>query len=260
MENFKEVSLGFAEFVSQLIHETFEAILSAQNYQLEKYEELEKMLSLSNTAFKERYITEVQIKEKELDLFGFVITEHMIINEGLRDFLIEQFQNPSNFFSKNRLTTNGFNAVKSFVSDLLIEEKKSALNYLVNKSNSTNLVVDSGEICTKLELSNLYNYSDERENTDLQKTKETKVDIENLRSGFSKIDRVENFINKKVIKFSEIIAPESKQTTLLIDKSEIVNEAKTNFSIPSVRLVAQPVKMTSNSNLFTELKINFKTV
>ncbi len=260
MENYKEVSLGFAEFVSQLIHETFDAILSAQNYQLEKYEELERMLNISDATFKEQYITETQIKDKELDFFGFEIIEHMIINQEFTDFLMEQFQNPQNFFSKNRLTSNGFNAIKSFVSNLLVEEKKSMLNHLVNKSNSVNIVVDSGEICTKFELSNLYNYSNQQENTELQKIKKNKIDTNESRLDFSKIDRTENLLNKRAIKFTEIIAPESKKTTILIDKSEIINEAKTNFSIPPVRLVAQPVKMINNSNLFTELKINFKTV
>lgn len=74
MEDFKEVSLGFAEFVSQLIQETFDAVLSSQNYQLEKYAELEAKMNLPNNVFAEYYITNEQIETKNWSISGLKLS------------------------------------------------------------------------------------------------------------------------------------------------------------------------------------------
>ena len=50
------------------------------------------------------------------------------------------------------------------------------------------------------------------------------------------------------------------KTTILIDKKEIDNINSSNFQIPDVRLSVKPTKLTESSNLYSEIKINFKTV
>ena len=72
MQNIQEVSLGFAEFVSQLIQETFEAILSSQNYQLERYAELQGRLNLPNEAYRTAYNIDDKVGERVQQYFGFI--------------------------------------------------------------------------------------------------------------------------------------------------------------------------------------------
>ena len=107
MEDFKEVSLGFAEFVSQLIQETFEAILSSQNYQLEKYLEIESKLNLPNEKFIEEFITVEQIDNKEILFFGFELVKQMKIDDGLKEFIIKEFGESTKIVHKGKLTVNG---------------------------------------------------------------------------------------------------------------------------------------------------------
>ncbi len=50
------------------------------------------------------------------------------------------------------------------------------------------------------------------------------------------------------------------RNTLLIDRNQFDSLNSSNVLIPNVRLSAQPTKMTTNSNLYSEIKISFKTV
>lgn len=253
MENFKEVSLGFAEFVSQLLQETFEAVLSAQNFQIEKYHELAKALSLPNEIFVEQFISETQLLEKEIDFFGFQIKKHMGVDKAFEDFLIAQFETLDRIVHSQRLTTEGYENIKSFIVNLLVEEKKEILNQLLNQSNAKNLIVDSGQITAKLELSNLYSSNGETDISKIAQGKSSKESVTQV--------NVPNLIGSRLqVPIYEIRDDITNKTTILIDKSAIIDASRVNLSIPTVRLIAKPIKMSSASNLFTEVKINFKTV
>ena len=127
--NFEKVSLGFAEFVSQLLHETFDAVLSAQNYQLEKYSEFEKALSLSNQQFKELYISDDEIKEKEIEIFGVSIKEKIQITNNLLTSIkriIKDFDQEK-AVEKNKLTNFGVTILEQKVIELIVDEKKEPI-------------------------------------------------------------------------------------------------------------------------------------
>lgn len=260
MADFKEVSLGFAEFVSQLIQETFDAILSSQNYQLEKYAELESRLELSHKAFVEKYIGLQQVETKKIEFFGFKIVKKMIVNEEFEDFINENIESEENLVYHSRLTTAGYEAINYFIENLLVEKHKSIINTLINKTGVSNLVVDSGEISAKLELSNLF----AQEDTSLQKQRLTtsglrsikKIDQETqIKSEYTLPtgDRTINVIDYKDAK--------TGTSTILIDKKEIDDlNSSYNYQIPDVRLSVKPTKLTESSNLYSEIKINFKTV
>lgn len=169
MANFKEVSLGFAEFVSQLIQETFDAILSSQNYQLEKYAELESRLNLPHNIFVDNFIGSEQVEAKKLEFFGFKVEKQMIVDENLNSFISENFETTENLVFNNKLTNAGFDSITFYIENILVESQKNIINTLINKSSAASLVVDSGEISAKLELSNLF--SEESTNTEKRNIK-----------------------------------------------------------------------------------------
>lgn len=260
MSDFKEVSLGFAEFVSQLIQETFDAILSSQNYQLEKYAELESKLNLPHDIYINTFVGMEQVQAKMLEFFGFKIEKKMIVDDELNKFILENIESTENLVFNKKLTNAGFNSIMFYIENLIVESEKSIINTLINKSNVSSLVVDSGEVSAKLELSNLYsqeNSSDEKKNLSKANLKLLKRTIDKdtvlkkeylLPTGNRKINVV-NYEDAKTGK-----------TTILIDKKEVSNINSSNFQIPDVRLSVKPTKLTGSSNLYSEIKINFKTI
>ncbi|MEZ5059853.1 MAG: hypothetical protein R2879_22700 [Saprospiraceae bacterium] len=256
MNDFKEVSLGFAEFVSQLIQETFDAIQSSQNYQLERFAALESKLNLSDEIFANRYVSSEEIEHKIQEFFGFSISEGMKINERLLEFFDENFESNNGFFKNSILTKFGHQTLTDYFTSILVSEKKALVNVLVNKSNGTNLVVDSGEILAKLELSNLY----QEDSSQGSKPAQKKVSFEDeaiKKANLSTQTAIPGF--KKKIDILNIKDDKSGKTTILIDKNSL-NEIQSNFQLPDVRLAVQPAKITSENNLYSEIKIKFKTV
>lgn len=262
MADFKEVSLGFAEFVSQLIQETFDAILSSQNYQIEKYAELESKLNLPNKMFIESFISNDEIESKKYEYFGVKIEKQMVVSEDLNIFLTETFESNQNMVFNKKLTNAGYDSITEFISTMLVEERKTILNTLINKSNISNIVVESGEITAKLELTSLFTQSNNSEsaksvdsNTKLLKSKTNLVDTNKEAIKQISLPTLQRKVN--VISFND---PKSGKATILIDKKSVENINDTNFQIPNVRLSVQPTKLTETSNLYSEIKINFKTV
>jgi hypothetical protein len=85
--DFSKVSLGFAEFVSQLIHETFDAILDSQNYQLDKYNELESALNTPNSLFMNKYISKEEYIEFQISFLGFAPEKSIHLTQANIDLI-----------------------------------------------------------------------------------------------------------------------------------------------------------------------------
>lgn len=268
MAEFNKVSLGFAEFVSQLLHETFDAVLSAQNYQMEKYSELEKALSISEVVFKELYISDEELLAKEIELFGTSITENMIVNENLLKSIISNFPdfNESNGIVKGKLVLTGKEEIKNNLALILVTEKRDKIREMINKSDMVRLMVDSGEIRAKLELTNIYQDNEAKtddskspaETGSIGKTKILKKPIitKSANLDFKNIGDLKSSGLKVNIFEDEV----TKQKTVLIDKSSIQKSEIKPSTLPNVRLIATPAQITSNSNLFSEVVIKFKTI
>ena len=253
--DFSKVSLGFAEFVSQLLHETFDAVLSAQNYQLEKYSEFEKALSISNESFKVLYVTDGELESRETELYGSLLTANMSVDAS---FIITLQKNNGNIdiqqaVVNNKLTGYGLDAARSAISDLVVNEKKAKLRQLIDHSQMVRLMVDSGEIKAKLELSNLYEQQE-------QATK-TVAPLKNLPAGQPlKIVKEQMQFIPKGRPAREYVDPVSKQKILLVDRTALLESQAASSIIPRLRLVATPVTSTSSSSLFSEVTIKFKTI
>lgn len=259
MQNFKEVSLGFAEFVSQLIQETFDAILSSQNYQLEKYAELESKLNLPDALYRESFISNEHIEDKMLSYFGFKVEKQMIVDQEFNDFISENFDAGLKVVHNKKLTNIGLELITDFIADLLVTQQKSILSTLINSSNMSNLAVDSGEITAKLELSNLYS-EEVTEDTKTTPTNDPKIRLRRpVKKSLLKKELLLQTSKRKIKVFDHKDAITGK-STILIDKKALTDLSNSNVQIPNVRLSVQPTKLSGSSNLYSEIKINFKTV
>ena len=179
----------------------------------------------------------------------------MSVDDNLKTFIIEEFGESTKMIYKGKLTILGIKKIRQYVADLLVKEQKDILNHLLNKSNASSLVVDSGEIVSKLELSNLYSNDNIPTNQPKKGLKSKKTNL-----GKSKFENAhtvtENIL--KPIKITNVFDEKTKKSTIFVKKKDVKNLS--NFSIPALRLIAKPVKMNSSSNLYTEVKINFKTI
>lgn len=267
MANFNQVSLGFAEFVSQILHETFEATLSAQNHQLEKYLELENSLKLSKNRFKELFLTDDSLLEREQDIFGVRLEKSMVLSNDTISTIELLSDDSANIISGGKLTQNGFDKLKEIVLDNLVEERKNLVQEIINKTEMTRLIVDSGEVRAKLELSNLSESFPQSQPEEISKTKDSSEEIRTVsKENIIATDQIlETNLPSKLIQYenvriNDIRNSETNERTLLIDKSSISNNTKFESRIPSVRIVAKPAAMSSNTNLLSEIIIKFRVV
>lgn len=244
MNSFSEVGLGFAEFVSQLLNETFDSVLTAQNYQLEKYVELENARNLSQERFFALYLDNSVLLERALDIFGLPIKVKMAVESTVLAAMEDIFEDTTNMINKGQLTQDGYLAIQAFLLENVVNERKSMLDALLNKMEAARLVIDSGEIRAKLEFSNLH----EATTTTDTGRKSRARQPQNIPGRIKNID------------IKEYIDPTTKQKTLIVDKTTIPDGIDVKTIIPDVRVIARPVKMTTNSNLFSEVVIKFKTV
>lgn len=258
--DFSKVSLGFAEFVSQLIHETFDAILDAQSYQLEKYSELENALTLSNKLFRKKYISDAEFLGFQEENLGFSPQKNSALSENNIDVL-RTFFNPDDFVQsveKKRLTDFGFKRIDEYCTDKLIESKKTRLSALFNHPELARLIVDSGEIKAKLELFCLNESATPVSKQALKSQARTKVSPAIQKTNFDV--RELTFDKSHNIKVRELFNHESSLKTLLIDKNSLSKYDSSANRIPTTRLVANPIASSSTTNIFSEVTIKFKLI
>lgn len=273
---FSKVSLGFAEFVAQLIQETFDAVLESQNYQYGKYLELEEALNTtSDTVFIQKYITQSEIDEQLLGEYGFLPDSKTVLSTDSIKLLKELFRERQDFekiLVKNILTEHGVSKLKEPILQKLLTFKRTQLKMLVSRPELARLHVDSGEIKAKLELFCLNETETPAAVTQPPISTKTAAKLPNAKDAIldakvqptiSKTDFViKNLSLSKAlpIKATEIIDKETSLKTILIDKSSLTNKLS-SLNIPTSRLVANPVNASkSTSNLYSEVTIKFKSV
>lgn len=264
MEDFGKVGLGFAEFVSQLLHETFDATLSAQNYQLEKYLDLEKALNLSPARFRELFISDEEANEKETDMFGTTLVANMTVSQTLLEIIAALVEDYSSIIFNKKLTNTGYSILRQMVNEALVRGKKDNLRLLLNKSEMAQLMVESGEIKAKLELSVLSKTQDATPASNPAGVRAANIAAEDeTRQQTSDQLKYGNFSSKvldvKGVKVTELKDDETNQRILIINKSDDLNEVAKFSALPDTRIIATPVQSTTSGNLFSEITIRFKT-
>jgi hypothetical protein len=138
--NMLKVSLGFSEFVSQLMYETFDAVMDSQFYQLEKYNDLSEALYMPDDLFKQKYIGNDEFNSFLEKTLGFWPKEGMIIDEKTKSMLVEIIgRDGLDEISKDgNLTGTVLSKLILFCTSKIVEEKKSSLRlFLINKGMSS---------------------------------------------------------------------------------------------------------------------------
>lgn len=266
--DYSKVSLGFAEFVSQLIHETFDAILDSQNYQIDKFLSLERALNTSLIDFKNKYLTDEEINEYIFDEIGFELKENISLTSEqaliLSNILLKA---ESKQLIKTKLTPSQFILIYDYILEKLVKEKKSKIQMFVERPEMARLFIDSGEIKAKLNLSFLNedlkdatSSTDKNLNTpgmrreDLVENKKHSFEVKKI--DFSKIQTAGRLSN---IKVNEIIDKDTGSKILLIDK-EILKNKEVDFNIPTTRIIANPINNNSSTSISSEVIIKFRSI
>ena len=265
--DFSKVSLGFAEFVSQLIHETFDAILDSQNYQIDKYLGLEKALNTSNSDYKEKYLGDDEINEFLLEELGFEIKPNLVLNENqaiILNNILSKIE--SNEMIKSKLTSTQFGLIYNSFLEILVNEKKAKIKMFVERPELARLVVDSGEIKAKLNLFFL-NESSKQPSSNPKRLEKPKPSIQDKTSSNSlsfdlkKLDfsKSQNFGKYTALKAKELVDKETGNKIVLIDK-ESLKDKEINFNIPTTRIVANPISSSNSSAISSEVIIKFRSI
>lgn len=261
---YNKVGLGFAEFVSQLIHETFDAILDSQNYQLEKYLELERALSISIQEFRTLYLTDEEIESYINQKLGFDLVRKMristkqaiVLNNILKD--LDPSQN-----AKDVLSNTEFDLIYDYYLYLIVEEKRVKIRMIVERPELARLIVDGGEIKSKLDLSVFnqevkedqsdanINISKKAIETNLPNSKENES-LEKLNSAFISLKDNNRY---GITKIQEAI---NGNQYIFIDKQTI--NSTQSIEIPTTRIIATPVSSTNATSISSEVIIKFRSL
>jgi len=267
VSEFKQVSLGFAEFVGQLLNETFEATLEAQQHQLRRVAELEAALTLPDELFLHLHVDQDTVLEKEMAIAGAPIARQMLLHDSVQAGILaltEDYEAQSIIY-QNRLTNYGFDALREVIDGLVVVEHKARINALLSHAEQLRLVVDSGEINAKLELTTLYGAelpsagdgsTGGTSGTGVTPTKDTAsakrlaisaeaLDPIKLEASLTKLDAVKTYVD-----------PLTKETTLLFDQTS----ADKLIDKSPLRLSAKPLPSSTKGTVFSEVTIRFKTV
>ncbi|BCE00065.1 hypothetical protein [Marinicellulosiphila megalodicopiae] len=266
MSDYSEVSLGFAEFVGQLLNETFEATLSAHQHQLDRYQDIRKALALPSVLFVEQFVDQSIIESKEIEITGDVLTRQMPIKDEYVDYILELTEDyeEQTVVYNGKLTNYGFDALTEVILEMVSDEAKSGLQLLLRQGEQARLVVDSGEITAKLELTNVYQKTEETNNNQIiEKTLKTEklITPANL-DGLSTINKnikINNLIaNTQILPIKEISLKDNTQT-IFIDKEQVQQVGNSSGQLP-VRISAKPATTSSTANILSQVTIRFKTV
>lgn len=297
--DFTKVSLGFAEFVSQLIHETFDAILDSQSYQLDKYLELEKALNTPANLYFENYLSREELFDFEKILLNFVPAKGLsLTQENLKT--IEGIIDPSSLpkaLKDRNLTEFGSDFLTNFCIEKLVATKKTTPRTLLNRPELTRLVIDSGEIKARLELfclneSLVPTEADEAINSQSSEDLHKKSDDEKLAGKVvsksaklkespkisDQMTKLDSELETKIsrsnfeikilepsssgnVRVSELLDKQTQLKTILIDRESLSKlKATSSAVLPSVRLIANPLSSTTTTALSSEITIRFRGI
>ena len=261
MSDFQYVSLGFAEFVGQLLTETFEATINAQQYQLRRYAELQAAIDLPDEQFLLQFIDPQLVLTRETLIAGSPIARQMIVPPERQAFILElteEFEEESVIF-KNRLTNYGFEALRAVIDEQLVAEQKASLQALLNRMEQARLVVDSGEINAKLELSSLYQTTTDATETAAGNDGKTAV------SGVKRLAASDAVLNTTLVNSTlssgvkELVDAETLEKTLFLDGATLDKTLAATADSP-VRISAKPLPSSTSSSVYSQVTIRFKTV
>jgi hypothetical protein len=152
--------LDLTEFVSKLIHDTFNAITVSSKEQAEAHFELTRMATLDFEAFRDRYITEEAIEDELMRRFPTDSLEHpSAIYEGapytaeletkIQDFAKELNVELTIPKRSKSLTAKSVQMVHDAVQNALASQHYNSFGEII-KRGIPRVIIDSGRISAKM--------------------------------------------------------------------------------------------------------------
>lgn len=248
------VNLGFAEFVSKLIEETFEAIVTSQSEQIIKHEEILNSLLLDKEKFAEQYVNQEEVENLYTVKGGFPIGTPF--TDLSLAHLLKQYEIPftppplqlKKTTKVSSLTQEQLNALKKALQLEIATNKLFVLSEAA-KQGLPKLAVDSGEITAKLTFS-------------VAVTTENSVQDD---KGLKKLTPDTTALTSKPLKLSsfakEFVDTDTKERIVLLSKGDKMNGVVANTSemLSGIRLAVKQSNSTNNS-VQSEVTIRFKTI
>lgn len=170
-ELLKPVELGFVEFVSQLISETLQAVVTSMIQQEKKIREIEEFMALDTDTFTERVINDEMVKNEILQIFpskeegkSSVDEKSQYVPENKEDGVKENPPIYSLIFYKmsekdfeyagngHIITQEGYKNICNHIKVLLSAQYKSAIGNIISRG-FPRVLVDHGKINSKISIS-----------------------------------------------------------------------------------------------------------
>lgn len=271
-DNLTPIDMGFAEFVTKLISEVFDAVVTSQAEQQEKLVELQEVMLLSDEDFTDHLLQQDSfIKEVDQILESYFPSEN---SEHLHAIYEGAPYQPKKSNSPEKpaiaeslgvkLLKADYNDSGLTLSGVLKTYQKAARPFAIQKRNVisklleqglSNIVVDSGKINAKLTFSTSFagSASDESESGSADTTQPTtnlssispSLDPTVFRTHLSSINTGALQPIQPINRYVGILKPDlNKQVRLTVKQAS-------NKS---------PQDVEAKGNIFSEVELNFKTI
>jgi hypothetical protein len=266
----RDVGLGFAEFVGQLLCETFDAVLNAQQHQIQRRCELVEALAMSDAAFKARFVGADLVRAREERIFGARLEPGMRLSSA-QELALAELSSAPRVDSRTvgepvPLSVNDVAAARAAIESLLVREQRDQIAGLLHRIQEMHLIVDQGEITAKVELSTVARVGDAPPEMALRSTRtettsgssasrETRESEAGEAPGASIRDAAEAALS---LGGRIIVDPETKRTTVLFDRQALERAGRTAQDSP-LRVTARPITSTSQAVMSSQVTIRFRT-
>lgn len=273
-DNLTPIDMGFAEFVAKLISEVFDAVVTSQAEQQEKFSELQDLITLSQESFIDHLLQQdsfiQQVDELLAEHFPTSSDTHLHAIYSGAPYQPASGNSPespavfdrlgikmtkSDFHGKNKtLRDSGVLKIYRKAAEPYAFQKRNVISKLIEQGLS-NIVVDSGKINAKLTFStNIANSAPEQEEPDTQ-AKESKSSSNTIRN-ISKGKLSATALSKlALIHKLEPILPVNRFVGIL--KPNINKQVRLTVKPASNK---SPQDVETKANIFSEVELNFKTI
>jgi hypothetical protein len=191
------VELGFSEFVSKLISDTFDAVITSSITQEENWNQLNRLLSLTMDDFAEQVIDNDMIQMELISLFPDGSGSTAIVNGAAYTRANPRKETPENPPVKtvlgyepkgDKLTEKDVAEIGAIVKNLLAERQFEVLNRVFSRG-STKIIVDAGKINAKLNFEILQVEESDNDSNDNTSVAVKKIFVRQKYPGFSSLGR-----------------------------------------------------------------------
>ena len=270
------IDMGFAEFVAKLISEVFDAVVTSQAEQQEKFNELQELMTLPHESFVDHLLQQdpfiQQVDELLVEHFPANDKEQMHVIYPGAPYQPKSGNKPespaisdqlgitllkADYNAKDKtLTEAGVLKIYRKAAEPYVIQKRNVITKLIEQGLS-NIVVDSGKINAKLTFSTTVASGDNDDDSpDDDSAAESKSHSQAKTHTMLKSKLAEANIGRTLItKKLEPIQPINRYVGIL--KPNINKQVRLTVKPASNKA---PQDVEAKANIFSEVELNFKTI